>query len=476
MRRLQLILMLGLVSLATAIGVRAQVFTPADVVRPDTLLSGEWRGTVVTANGMRYAVLLLVEAFSDGLCDVKYEVAGVTAGPRRMRTASCQHSSLLFVDDSTNGAFTGKLLSAEGVIDGVWESGRTRSELRLYAVSRPRLRIQDEAGPQPYVERNLTLTFSGGQRVGATLCLPDTAGTWPLMVLVSDRGIQDRDSRDPSGHRPFRVIADYAAERQWAVLRFDDPASGCTAADLVALLDRVARLPYVDGTQVILVGHGEGGLSAVKAAAQRPAIVQGVICAATPAVDGRVWITEQIRVADALVGIDPDVSRAAADLVGVWYDIAASSKTVDEQIAAIGRATDSLLEVRQDLLSAYSLATELQSAQRDRLIENRLLPWLYSYRDIQADSIGGIINDADLPVLALLAEQDAVVPSEIHAAAWRVIQQSEPSTTVEVIQSVNHGFQPCVKCTGEEAAHSSTTIAEEVLDRIVSWGNQRVGR
>lgn len=476
MRRVHPPLLAWLCALMMTISAQAQDYIPANVVRPDTLLSGEWRGTVVTASGMRYAVLLLIDAYSDGLCEVKYEVAGVTAGPRRMRTASCEHSSLLFVDDSTNGAFSGNLIPAEGIIEGVWESGRTRSNLRLYSVSRPRQRIQDDTGPQPYTERDLTLTGSGGQRLGATLCLPDTAGTWPLMILLSDRGVQDRDSRDPSGHRPFRVIADYYAERQWAVLRFDDPATGTTVDDVIALLDRMARLPYIDGTKVVLFGHGEGGVLAVEAAAQRPVIVQGVICAATPAVDGRTWVTEQIRAADALVGIAPDVSQAAAELVGLWYDIAASSRSLDEQIAVIGRATDSVLDVRQDLLSAYSIATELQSPRRDRVIEQRLLPWLASYRDLQADTIGQVINDADLPVLALIAEYDAVVPSPIHTAAWRAIQQAEPSTTVERIQGVNHGFQPCVRCTNDEAAHSSTTISEDVLERIVSWANQRVGR
>ncbi len=260
------------------------------------------------------------------------------------------------------------------------------------------------------------------------------------------------------------------------MLRFDDPATGTTVDDVLALVDRMARLPYIDGTRVVLFGHGEGGVLAVEAAAQRPAIVQGVICAATPAVDGRTWVTEQIRAADALVGIAPDVSQAAAELVGLWYDIATSSRSLDEQIAAIGRATDSVLDVRQDLLSAYSIATELQSPRRDRVIEQRLLPWLASYRDLQADTIGQVINDADLPVFALIAEYDAVVPSPIHMAAWRAIQQVEPSTTVELIPGVNHGFQPCVRCTNEEAAHSSTTISEDVLERIVSWANQRVGR
>lgn len=479
------IVTLWLVVALASTPVWAQYELPATTVYADTALSGQWRGNVVTSDGQRYAVMVTINAYSDGQCDVRYDVAGVTSSSRAMRTASCDHMSLLFVDDSTGGAFSGRLLSGQDIIDGTWELGRTRSPLRLYNVSRPRERAQDVEEAPPYLQRDLLIPAgSSGNVLGATITVPDSVGTWPLFILVSDRGPDDRDSRDASGHRPFRVIADYYTKQGWAVLRYDDRGTGLSTGamaqateqvtDLVTVLDRVRRLPNVDAASTVLVGHGEGGVVALQAAVQRPDMILGVVCAATPALEGRAWITEYVRVSDDLVGIDEDISQAAATMVGTWYDVATNEQlSVDEQVARIGMLTDSLLEAREELLGAYSVAAQLQRPQRDQYIRNRLLPWLQSYQVAAADSVPSFVQSLDRPVLALIAGRDALVPSELNEQAWKNIQQQSATTTVIRINDVNHGFQPCTYCTDEEAAHATVTIDEGVLQQILTWSNQQ---
>ena len=471
------------ICLAASSGV-AQYSIPATSFRPDTALSGDWRGNVISSDGRRFQLMLHISAYMSGECTVTYDIVDQQLFGRRMTSASCDAGRLLFINDSLNASFDGMFVPSYGIIDGIWEQSRTRVPTRLYKV-RPKVRLQEPSGSTPYVADHISITNRAeGVQLGATLVVPDKGHDWPLIILISDRGQQNRDALDATGHRPFLVLADQFARAKWASLRLDDRGVGSSSdastaqlqhgvSDIVAAIDRVKNDPTIDGSRIILLGHGEGGLIANEVARQRPKNVQGIIFAATPAMDGRTWLLEHARETDRLQGIDPDVTRAAVDLLRNWYDIVERGMTEDETVAAVAEASDSVITHHGELLTVYPAAVRLQRHDREGYIRAQLLPWLSSYRDARAPDR---LDQIKVPGLVLIAGGDAIVPSKLNMLAWETLSDERNDLEIVRFSRVNHGFQPCTTCTAEEAVHSSVTVEPQVIERIVQWSNRLIGR
>src|SRR6185369_1347012 len=62
-------------------------------------------------------------------------------------------------------------------------------------------------------------------KLTGTLTLPPGDGKFPVVLLISGSGSQDRDSTI-AGHHPFLVLSDYLTRRGIAVLRVDDRGVG----------------------------------------------------------------------------------------------------------------------------------------------------------------------------------------------------------------------------------------------------------
>lgn len=462
----------------------AQYSIPANSVLPDTALSGDWRGNVIASDGRRFQLMLHINATMNGECSATYDIVDQQLFSRRMTSASCDAGRLLFINDSLNASFDGMFVPAYGIIDGIWEQGRTRVPTRLYKI-RPMVRFQEPSGQLPYVAETLTIpNRAEGVQLGATLAVPDKGHDWPLIILISDRGQQDRDALDATGHRPFLVLADQFARAQWASLRLDDRGAGTSSnatemdlqqsvSDVIAAIDRMQGEPSVDASNIILLGHGEGGLIANEVARKRPKNVRGIIFAATPALDGRTWLLEYAREADQLHGIDPEVTDAAVDLLANWFDLVETDMEEQQLVDAIAAVSDSVISHHGALLSVYPAAVRLQRSDREAYIEAQLLPWLRSYRDARAPER---LKTIDVPGLVLIAGGDAVVPAKLNMLAWETLSGGHNDLEIVRFSRVNHGFQPCTTCTSEEALNSTVTVDPVVIDRMTRWADQLIGR
>ena len=138
-------------------------------------------------------------------------------------------------------------------------------------------------------EVDVTFPTDDGLHLAGTLALPAAARPVAAMVLVAGSGPTDRNGNQPPALRPdlLRTMADELAHRGIATLRYDkrgqyangvqaprDPAALAAfcawghyvgdAGDAVAWL---RRRPEVDPGRVGILGHSEGGLLALCAAA-----------------------------------------------------------------------------------------------------------------------------------------------------------------------------------------------------------------
>ena len=175
-----------------------------------------------------------------------------------------------------------------------------------------------------FTVEEVALTLADGTRLGGSFTLPgDHAGQVPALVLLSGSGAQDRDATMMSGYRPLREIAEALARAGVASVRLDDRGVGAssgdyaraTIADLArdagAALAWLRRQPDVRSTSVGFLGHSEGALVALEAAAEGsdPAVL---ILLSASARSGRAILAAQQRYgAERLVRDSASVRREA---------------------------------------------------------------------------------------------------------------------------------------------------------------------
>src|SRR5579872_4459872 len=108
--------------------------------------------------------------------------------------------------------------------------------------------------------------------IAGTLTLPDKKGPFPVVLLISGMGPNDRDYT-MMGHKLFLVLSDYLTNAGIAVLRVDKRGVGkstgmfdasVTSKDLARdVLTGIAYLKTrkeIDPRKIGLIGHSEGGM------------------------------------------------------------------------------------------------------------------------------------------------------------------------------------------------------------------------
>ena len=158
----------------------------------------------------------------------------------------------------------------EGTVEGDSLAGNWKqagSEIPLvftrqdepFAFDRP----QDPTPPFPYTTAEVSfgnddLTLAG------TLMIPDGDGPFPIAVLISGSGQQDRDET-LMGHKPFLVLADHLARAGVATLRYDDRGVGESTGNPVgATSPTMLRLPW-SSWQIVTMSAPSGSSGIARA-------------------------------------------------------------------------------------------------------------------------------------------------------------------------------------------------------------------
>jgi alpha/beta superfamily hydrolase len=167
--------------------------------------------------------------------------------------------------------FIGKLViskTSANEISGRYRREKHRGTFRLFHIDEAPLAYREE----DICFQNLNVMLSG------TLTIPEGEGPFTAVVLVSTWGPQNRDA-EINGFPIFREMADYLTRRGLAVLRYDERGIGRSSGsfDKSVFRDFTGDVRHAavylrgrpDISAVGFLGHGEGGMTAVKAAEQQ---------------------------------------------------------------------------------------------------------------------------------------------------------------------------------------------------------------
>lgn len=438
---------------------------PIDVDR----IIGIWEGTLSQAN-LRIVVRIAEE---DGRLIARFDSPDQGAYGIAADTVSFDGERLLFNVDSINAGYAGTLNSDGSLIQGRW-SQPVEFELDLARVDKPSVRARAQNPKPPFPYRIEDVRFPGGARgvtLAGTLTLP-RAGNFPVVVLVTGSGAQDRDETIV-GHKPFWVLADYLTRHGVGVLRYDDRGfaqstgniSTATTEDFAD--DARAAISYLQSrndvvaNRIGVVGHSEGG-NVVSILAGRDAPFACGVLMAGPAVSGEQIHQRQVRmiIERQPFPIADDLVKKIAAMNDSLYIAARMNASFDER-RAIARDIYQLAlagfdEVERKLLNLND------EVQVDAIVTDWFRYFLgYDPRvDLEASKV---------PLLAMYGALDLQVPPDQSVPVLEKINTKHGKIEIQTFPDLNHLFQHATTGLPSEYGVIDETLAPEVMLAIKEW-------
>ena len=238
-------------------------------------ITGEWHAAFSVAGQSTRLDLFIDRVGRDGTIKIGLpDVSGFET--KIIENSTISKDSLAFSWENIGLSFSGKYVSSGDSLFGMmkqsgleWKVTFKREIQATKKVNRP----QEPKPKFPYEIKEIEIK-NGKNVIGATLTLPKGNTKFPIVILSSGSGPQNRDC-EIMGHKPFWVIADYLTTNGIGVLRFDDRGVGKSTGEFskASLFDFASDVEtcykYVKkifkGHKIGLAGHSGKSESYAKA-------------------------------------------------------------------------------------------------------------------------------------------------------------------------------------------------------------------
>lgn len=393
--------------------------------------------------------------------------------------------SLLANSKVIGGGFAGRFNSDKTQLQGFWKQGKINAPLtliRITSVAEPVKRPQTPVPPFPYRSENVEYNNTESKvHFGATLTLPASPGPFPVVILISGSGQQDRDETIYN-HKPFAVMADHLTRNGIAVLRVDDRGVGqtrgevknATSADFTR--DVLAGIAYlktrkeIDPRQIGLIGHSEGGMIAPMAVNQSNDVAF-IVSMAGPGVSGLELLKKQNAVILKASGLPVEQYNALISLYFRMFD----RVKVQELSKPLNLDTEfKSWKAKQPkaLLDSMKLNEGQAGAEKIHAFEDALsIPWMRYFIKYNPEVV---LSKIKIPLLAINGGNDIQVSAADNLAGFnRLLKKggNKDFKTVE-LPGLNHLFQTSVTGYPDEYATIDETISPAALQLITDWIKQ----
>ncbi len=362
-----------------------------------------------------------------------------------------------------------------GTINGNFFQGQAALPLILLRKKEGESVLKRPQTPQPPFNYNIEeVTFDNPtdkNTLAGTLTTPFNKTGFPIVILISGSGQQNRDS-EIFGHKEFWVIADDFAKKGIGVLRIDDRGTGGSngatmtmttenfAGDTNAAVEFLAKKGY---TKIGLAGHSEGGIIAPMVASKNPK-VKFIISMAGPGIP-----TDELLVLQ---------SKAIGKASGATDEELKSSEATNREIYSIVKnynGSDLNGEVKKIIVAQMQKLPKEQQPSADEIekiaeqeSKKISIPWFSYFMKINPDVYWSKLK---IPVLAINGTRDIQVISKENLLGIKNSLEKAKNKNFEVVEfpNLNHLFQEAKTGTVEEYAQLEQTIAPQVLEKMSSW-------
>lgn len=440
--------------------------------------TGTWAG-VLHISGAELQLIFRITCAEDGVLQGTLDVPAQAAYGIPLSKVDFQADSAIFEVLLIGGIFQGELNSA-GNLAGTWSQSGMELPLLLSLVgeedptqlSRP----QEPQPPYPYGQEDVFYpNISEGFELAGTLTVPQGAGPFPAVLLISGSGPQDRNE-EVFGHKPFLVLADYLTRQGIAVLRVDDRGVGDSggefgdattldfAQDAAAGFRFLQSREEIDSKSIGLIGHSEGGLIAPLVALENKEVAF-IVMLAGPGLTGAEITKLQTRLILEAEGLPEELIERESWLQGRLVDIALKELQQEQALTQVELVLEEYLEKltaveREDFMAAEAV----MQAQ----IEELLGPW---FRFFLAYDPLPVLTQVNCPVLAVNGTLDLQVPFQenLEAIEQALQKGGNQSHKVLALPGLNHLFQTAGTGAPSEYPIIEETMAPQILEIVADW-------
>ena len=389
-----------------------------------------------------------------------------------------EENGLQFLFDAAGITFAGKW-NEKQEIDGTFIQNGQKFPLLLRRESKEVLkpnRPQEPKAPFPYGIEEITFENTKDKiKLAGTLTYPKTQKPYPVVVLISGSGAQNRNS-EILGHQSFWVIADYLTRNGIGVLRFDDRGVGKSegifaeatsfdfASDVEAAVSYLKTKSGVNTKKIGLIGHSEGGMIAPIVASKDKNIAYLVLLAG-PGIPCSELLLEQTRALGKLQGMTDQELQEAIKTNESLYTILKSKESNEEIKPKLFTLMEkSLMNDEEVQKLSVDEKTELINQQLKQL----LTPWFRTF--IRYDP-AVYLEKVSCPMLVLNGEKDIQVDAKSNTNAIKkaTLKGKNKKVEIKTYPQLNHLFQTCTTCSVDEYGSLEETFSPLVLTDIKNW-------
>lgn len=346
----------------------------------------------------------------------------------------------------------------------------TRSEVPKVESKRP----QEPSKPYPYYSENITFVNPNANiTLAGTLTLPSKEGKFPVVVLISGSGPQNRDE-ELMGHKPFLILSDYLTRNGIGVLRFDD--RGCYeskgnfakattldfATDVEAAVNYLKTRKEIDKKHIGLIGHSEGGIIAPIVASKDKSVGFIILMAGTGIPGSELLLLQQEAIGRATGMTEEQLQKAKRINSGIYKII--TEKTDSTTIAS---------ELTEYLNKEIKENPDMQKGSKPedvvkQVIEQTTSPWIVNFIRYNPATA---LEKVKCPVLALNGSKDLQVPANINLPAIEnaVKKGGNNKITTKELPGLNHLFQECTTGLPKEYSEIEQTISPDAFKTMTEW-------
>ena len=442
-------------------------------------ITGQWNGALKVQGTQLRLVFNVTKTDKDFSSTMDSPDQGAKGIP--VTNTTFDNSKIKFEVANARIEYNGEL--KENEIVGTFKQGGqefpmnlSRKAIEKEVVKRP----QEPTKPYSYYSEDVTFENTKANiSLSGTLTLPKKDGNFPVVILITGSGPQNRDE-ELLGHKPFLVISDYLTKNGIAVLRYDDRGVGQSkgdfktatsadfATDVESAITFLKTRKEINKKKIGLVGHSEGGLIAPMVASKSKDVSFIVLLAGTGIQGDKLLLLQQELIAKANGISETDIKKSVETNSKLFEMVVKSNDNMKLKTYLTNSINETLKNDTSAEIPNGMTKDEFVSMQVNQISS----PWMQYFMKFNPATT---LEKVKCPVLAVNGEKDLQVPPKENLTAIKnaLTKGGNKNVTTKEFLNLNHLFQECKTGAPGEYSTIEQTFSPTALEEIANWIKQQ---
>ena len=439
-------------------------------------ITGQWNGALKVQGTQLRLVFNIIKTNNGVSSTMDSPDQGAKGIPTT--TTSFENSILKITIENAKIEYEGTI-NKNNIIVGIFKQGGQAFPMNLSKeiIEKEKLvRPQEPIKPYSYYSEEITSeNKKAGINLAGTLTLPKKEGLFPVVILISGSGPQNRDE-ELLGHKPFLVLSDYLTRNGIAVLRYDDRGTALSkgdfktatsadfATDVESAIAYLKTRNEINKNKIGLMGHSEGGLIAPMVASKSKDVAF-IVLLAGPGIQGDKLLLLQQKLIGKASGVSDEDLQKNELINRKVFDIVNKSTNLEQLNIDL---TNYIKQTLKDNLDAEKPAGMSDDDIVKLEVKQIATPWMqYFIKYNPAPSLGKV----KCPVFAINGEKDLQVPPKenLEGIKKALSKGGNKKVITKELPNLNHLFQECKTGSPDEYAKIDQTFSPTALTEILKW-------